>query len=341
MTSSIRDVARITGLSITTVSRALDGYSDVSKNTRERVILAAREAGYHPSTAARQLRRQKADAVGYILPTPSPRFSDPYYSTFLSGVCDEAGSQKFDLIVSSAAPESEAEKTIYRSWVESRKVDGLVINRSRVHDWRVRFLLENHLPFVALSSLDEEPAYPCVRVNDRETFTRLANHLIGNGHRQIAYIGANPELIVEVERYSGYVQALGQAHLQANSEYIIHADLTQEGGYQAASQLLQLPQPPTAIMAINDLTALGVYQAVQQKGCVVGRDIAVTGYDGFQEAEFASPPLTTAFQPTYEIARQLTRMLQAVINKHPLDSRVVEFSSEISIRPSSDFKLQA
>lgn len=118
-------------------------------------------------------------------------------------------------------------------------------------------------------------------------------------------------------------------------------DLTQEGGYQAASQLLQLAHPPTAIMAINDLTALGVYQAVQQKGWVVGRDIAVTGYDGFQEAEFASPPLTTAFQPTYEIARQLTKMLQAVINKQPLDTRVVEFSSEISIRSSSDYKLQA
>src|SRR5512146_1504414 len=154
MTITIRDLAEKLHLSITTVSRALDGYSDVAEETRQRVVEAAREMGYVPSYAARQLRRKRTDAIGYILPTSSPQFSDPFYVNFLTGLCDEVASQKLDLLVTSCPPGSESEKNQYRRWVQSRRVDGMVFNRVRLHDWRLEFLAQNNIPFVSLEKSD-------------------------------------------------------------------------------------------------------------------------------------------------------------------------------------------
>lgn len=137
---TIRDVAKRLNLSITTVSRALDGYDDVSEETRQRVIKAAQEMGYAPNQAARQLRRQRTDTIGYILPADKPLFADPFFAEFLAGLGDEAAAYNFDLLVASAPPDTEAEHQAYQRWVHGHKVDGLVINRLRLHDWRVQYL---------------------------------------------------------------------------------------------------------------------------------------------------------------------------------------------------------
>ena len=113
MPVTIRDVARHLNLSITTVSRALDGYDHVSEETRQRVIEAARELGYSPNRAARQLRRQRADTIGYILPSSAPRFSDPFFSKFIAGMADEAAQSSYDLLVSAAPAVQESEQQAY------------------------------------------------------------------------------------------------------------------------------------------------------------------------------------------------------------------------------------
>src|SRR5512146_2103503 len=167
MTVTIRDLAEKLNLSITTVSRALDGYSDVAEETRQRVVGAAQEMGYVPSYAARQLRRKRSDAIGYILPTSSPRFTDPFYVSFLTGLCDEVASQQLDLSVTSCPPDSDIEQTLYRRWTQSRRVDGLVLNRVRLHDWRIQFLAENHVPFVTLGKSDIRGNSSCIEVDEQ------------------------------------------------------------------------------------------------------------------------------------------------------------------------------
>ena len=152
---SIRDVAKRLNISITTVSRALDGYSDVAEETRQLVINTAQEMGYVPNRATRQLRRQRTDTIGYILPAHAPQFADPFFSEFIAGLGDEATSHNLDLLVSTAAPNSDLERQSYERWVHGRKVDGLVLNRMRLHDWRVQYLSKTDLPFVSLErSLD-------------------------------------------------------------------------------------------------------------------------------------------------------------------------------------------
>lgn len=335
MPVTIRDLAKKLNLSITTVSRALDGYKDVSETTRQRVVNAAYEMGYQPSYAARQLRRKRADAIGYILPTSSPRFSDPLFSSFVSGLCDEAAEHQIDLVVSSCPPETQQEQTMYHRWLESRRVDGMVLNRTRVYDWRVEFLTRNKIPFTLLGKPDMTYDAPGIVVNERGGFETLVKHLAARGHRQIAYIGASPYLTIQLERYAGYRQGLEAAGLPFIPEMVLAGDMTEEGGRQAGLKLLARDNGPTAILGINDVTALGVCRAAQDLGRIVGKDVAVAGFDGIKEGEFSNPPLTTLYQPTYEIARRLTAMLLGVINGERLEQPCITQQPELILRAST------
>ncbi len=315
MTVTIRDLAKKLNLSITQVSRALGGYNDVSKATREKVIAAAREMGYEPSYAARQLRRRRADAIGYILPTSSPRFSDPFYANFLTGLCDEAAEHQMDLVVSSCPPDSNQEKSLYQHWFQSTRVDGMIINRVRLFDWRVQYLAENRMPFITLGQPENQDEFPFIKVAERSGFEKLVLHLREKGHNRIAFIGGPAELMVVVERFGGYRQGLLAAGLELDNRLIIHSELTEEGGYEAARSLLAMSNPPTAILGCNDLIAIGALHAAKETGRKVGVDFAIAGYDGIHESAFTDPPLTTLSQPTYEIARKMVKILIGVINQ--------------------------
>jgi DNA-binding LacI/PurR family transcriptional regulator len=335
MPGTIRELAEKLNLSITTVSRALDGYSDVSDETRKRVVEAAHQMGYTPSYAARQLRRKRTDSIGYILPTSSPRFSDPFFVNFLTGLCDEIASQSLDLMVTSCPPDSEEEKEQYQRWVQSRRVDGIVLNRTRVQDWRIEYLLENKIPFVSLGRGEMDAAYPYVDVADTEGFFELVTHLVQKGHQRIAYIGASPNLVIHNDRFRGYQQGLAAARIGFDPRLVREGDLTEPSGYRAARDLLAQPDPPTAILGINDLTALGIFHAAKEKGLYIGTELAIAGYDGITETEYTNPPLTTLYQPTYEIARDLARMLVRLIEGENLENSRVPIIPKLAIRAST------
>jgi len=335
MTAKIRDLARQLNLSITTISRALDGYPDVSTETRQRVIQAAREMGYEPSYAARHLRRQRADAIGYVLPSEAPQFSDPFSASFLTGLCDEAASNQIDIMISSAPPQSDQEMQQYQRWVQSKRVDGVILNRIRKQDWRIQYLAANHIPFVVLGKENAASEYPCVYADDRAGFKELIAHLAQQGRRRIAFIGADPDLIVHAERFASFQQALNTSGLSFIPELVRQSDLSETGGYHTTLQLLALPQPPTAILCANDLTAIGALHAVQEAGLTAGKDVAVAGYDGIQESEYTTPPLTTLAQPTYDMARQTVLMLTSLIQGVSLPQKQVVFQPHLILRAST------
>ena len=274
MSVTIRDVAHQLNLSITTVSRALDGYQDVAEETRREVVRTAREMGYVPNRAARQLRRQRADTIGYILPSSAPRFREPFYSELISGIGDEVAQKGYDLLVGSAPPDEMPEQDIYRRWVQGHKVDGLIINRVRQSDWRIRYLIEQNFPFMSLESAPEMEDYlQCafVEVDGRSGLKQVVRHLVERGHRKIAYIGGPGNLKLEVDRLAGFYEGLAASGVALHPDYIIEGRLNSLGGYEEALQLLSLQDPPTAIACVNDLTAIGVLQAAHERGIEVGQ----------------------------------------------------------------------
>lgn len=335
MRATIRDVARRLNISITTVSRALDGYEDVAVETRRQVIETARELGYTPDQAARQLRRQRTDAIGYILPADKPQFADPFFSEFIAGLGDEAAVSNKDLLVSTAPADSPEEQALYRRWVQGNKVDGLVLNRTRLRDWRACYLAGEKKPFVALEFSLDALDYVGIEVDSPAGMNELLSHLLGLGHRRIAFIGGSPELKIQHDRLNAFLAGLDSAGIPRLPELEQRGDLSAEGGYRAACRLLDAASPPSAIVCINDLTAAGALHAASERGLVVGRDLAVTGFDGIASSAHTQPALTTLDQPLYAIARQLVQMLLAQVRGEPLPARQVKLIPRLILRAST------
>jgi LacI family transcriptional regulator len=332
---TLKDLAAELGLSITTVSRALAGYSDVAEATRRRVLQVAEEMGYVPDVTARRLQKGRTDTIGFVIPTSGPRFSDPYFSELLAGIGNEAARHNFDLLVSTRPPDTPEEQAAYRRMVESRLVEGLLVVRTRVRDRRITYLAKTGFPFVAFGRSDLEIDFPYVDEDGFRGLELVAQHLIDLGHRRLACIAAPLDLMFCTYRLAGLKAALERSGLFLQPECCIVGDLTQRGGFGAMDGLLELSPPPTAVIVCNDLMALGAISAAQKRGLVVGRDIAVTGFDDIPLAEHSHPPLTTVRQPIYDIGRRICDMLIRLIQGEELTEHHVLLQPELVVRESS------
>ena len=332
MRPTIRDVAKKLNLSITTVSRAMDGYDDVAEETRQLVVDTARKLGYTPNRAARQLRRQKTETIGFILPAGAQHFSEPFFTEFIAGLGSELASRNYDLLVSAVGSDQD-EHQMYQRWANGGKVDGFILNRLRMGDGRVRFLSRQHIPFATLD-YSGKGRYPCIRVNGADGYFELVQHVYQNGFRKFAFIGGPVNLINQIERLEWFRQATQRYELMLKEEFITTANLTSTGGYQRAIELLSLPDPPDAIFCVNDETAFGVLHAAHSRGLEIGRQIAVAGFDGVQDARHTEPPLTTLDIPVFDIARQLVDMLLRTIAGETVESPFL-ITPKLLIRPST------
>jgi len=335
MPVTLRDIAQRLNLSITTVSRALHGYDDVAEETRRKVLALAEELGYRPHTLAQRLQKGRTDTIGFIIPTFGPRFSDPFFSELLAGIGNEAARHDHDLLVSTRPPDTPEEEKAYEQFVMGRRVDGILITRTRVHDWRIKYLLEKGFPFVAFGRAMVEGHFCYVDVDGEEGIRLVTRHLMELGHRRIAIILPPSDLMFTIHRRQGFVRALEEGGIELDEELVERGDLTERGGYEAALRLLDRPHPPTAIVACNDLMALGAIRAAQEHRLKVGRDIAITGFDDIPMAEHATPPLTTVRQPVYEIGRRICQMLIYILEGKPLLECQVILQPSLVIRESS------
>jgi LacI family transcriptional regulator len=223
---------------------------------------------------------------------------------------------------------------LYRRKVYSRRVDGMLVVRTRRHDPRIDFLLEAGFPFVAFGR-SEGKDYPWVDVDGVDGLRQAVDHLAGLGHRLFAYLSAPLDLLFGTLRLQGFRQGMEGHGLPIEERWIVTGDLTQRKGYQLAGELLDQPQRPTAIIAANDPMALGVMAAAQQRNLVVGRDVSVMGFDDIPLAEHAHPSLTTIHQPIYRIGTMITAMLIRSLNDQPLESHQVLLQPELVTREST------
>jgi LacI family transcriptional regulator len=333
MRPTIRDVAKKLNLSITTVSRALDGYDDVAEKTRHLVIETAKEMNYVPNRAARQLRLRKAETMGFIIPSISKRFDEAFFTEFISGLGEELSNQNFDLLVSNATTD-EGERNLYHRWVNSHKVDGFILNRIHRHDWRVNYLTQNKIPFAALGKSQDGLNYPCIRIDGADAYLNLVRHIQENGFSRFAFMGGPNDLIDHGERLRWFKSALKKCGLRVDTAKVVSTDMSSTDGYEAARMLLTDPVPPDAVVCINDEIAFGALHAAHEQGLTIGTDVAIVGFEGVQDAKHSEPPLTTLDIPAFEIARQLVRMLLNTIAGKAVDTPVF-IKPELLIRPST------
>ena len=332
MQITLKDVARQSGCSVTTVSRALAGYDDVNEHTRQRIIEVARQLGYQPNLVARGLRCQSTQTLGLIIPANDRSFSGDFFSQLMLGISDGAARRHYDLLVSLQKSDEE-ELAAYRRIVGGNRVDGIILARTRYADPRIAYLRSVQHPFVVSgrAAPGEANDFPYIDVDSQHGIRLAVEHLMKLGHRHIGLILPPREIAYTGYRLQGYLDALQTT----STEYVVYGDLMRSGGYAGANQLLDQHPHLTAIVACNDLMALGAISAVQGRGLRVGTDIAITGFDDLPAAEYAHPALTTIHQPIYEIGQRLAHMLIGLIEgEAPLETQIM-LPARLIVRDSS------
>lgn len=288
--TSLRSLASDLGLSITTVSRALDDYEDVAKHTRERVRRAANAVGYRPNSAARRLRKGASETIALVMPTEPGRFYEPVFVELLAVIGERLASRHFDLMLLAARPGHE-EQAVYKRIIKDRRADACIVVRTRRNDERVELLQEAGLPFVCHGRTDAGAPYAFVDGDGEAGFREITSRVIGLGHRRIAHLAAPDQFTFAALRARGWHRAMRDAGLADDLKLACPA--TEEAGQEAATALMASHERPTALICATDRMAIGAVRAVQAAGLQVGRDIAVTGHDNIHAARFTHPALTT------------------------------------------------
>lgn len=334
MTVTLRDVAQHVGKSVTTVSRALADYSDVSLQTKQVVQQAVEELGYVPNITARQLQKQRTDTIGLLLPSLNLRFSDPFFSEFLSAIVEEAKSQGFDLLITTHTS-ADDEADTYLQYVRSRRVDGFILVRLHRSDPRIALLQDHNYPFVAFGQTEQKGDFPFVDEDSKMGIKLIIEHLTDLGHRRIGAIMEPAMFSKSWFRMQGFISGLQAAGIEFDESLVLEGGFRQRSGQSLGAQLLDMPNPPTAIVAANDLIALGAMNAAYERGLTVGTDVSITGFDDIALAAYTNPSLTTLRQPVHEIGTRICDMLFKIITNQPLSQRQIVLSPELVVRRSS------
>lgn len=336
MQVTLKDIAKESGYSITTVSRALAGYDDVNEQTRLHITNIARHMGYRPNLVARQLQSQRTQTIGMVVPPSPTGYEDDFFSLLFKGVTFGATRHHYDVLVSAQLTESD-EMAAYRRIAGGRRVDGLILARTHRDDPRIKYLNEIGHPFVVggRATPGHSSDFPYIDADSQHGIWLLVQHLVEYGHRHIGLILPPEDIAYTAYRLAGYLDGLDTAGIGYVPEFVLHGDLTRDGGYDAAMQLLEQPPQLTAIIACNDLMAFGAMQAVTDRGLKVGEDIAIGGFDDLPLAQQTTPTLTTIRQPIFEIGQQLIDLLIRIINDDPPENVKRLVKPTLVIRESS------
>lgn len=330
MSITIKELSRRLGISVSTVSKSLNDYPDVSPETRNRVLEMARELGYHPTRAARSLRRGRTDKIGLLVNNPLP-FVGEYIAEIISGAALTAEQLGNNLVLYTRAVTHPDElKRICRG----REVDGLMLIFAPSEEV-VAVLEQENMPFVVFGRRVEHPGVSFVAVDNRAGAFALTQHLIEQGHERIGFT-TRPELgTVSKDRFTGYQEALADANIPFAEELVIETIIEPLSGYNAMNTFLDLADPPTAVFAFYDLMAVDALDAAQDRGVHIPDDVAIAGFDGLHSSLISKPRLTTVQQPLNQMGQRAMELLLSRIEDNSQPPITEIFPVELIIRQST------
>ena len=330
---NIRQLAKSLNLSVSTVSRALNGYSDVSEITRARVVSAAKKSGYTADPAARGLRKRSSGLIAFVLSPPQKNFANPFFLDLMVGIEERLRETDFHLVVVSAGSfEDEIER--FKELVERHRVDGLIFARTRRIDPRISYLQSRGVPFTTHGRSETGSPAPFLDIDHEVVGNVGCARFIALGHRRIGLLNTPNELMYSHHRRRGYETALQFASLDLDPELIVEEDLTEEGGAAGVRRLLALSRPPTAILCGHDIVAMGAMRTLHESGRAPGRDVGIIGSDDNPFGPFMSPPLTTFTAPRVAAGRRLAELLVNAMDGIPAEELQEVWKPELVIRAS-------
>jgi LacI family transcriptional regulator len=329
--ATIRDVARAAGVSVATVSRVINARPDVAPATRDAVLRAMRQHNFTTNRSARALSVGRTGLIGFTIPL----LDENYFTAILSGAAEALYEQEMRAVICPTHHEHEREVTLLERLMNGT-TDGAIILLPEETSSELRKLQEVGYPFVVADPrelLDE--GIPAVSAAHFAGARAATDHLLRLGHRRIGLITGHPGWTATEERLNGYRAALVAAGLPVNPDLIVEGGFSTDRGQVAARRLLDLPEPPTAIFASNDNTAVATIRVASERGLRVPDDLSVVGFDDTELARTVFPALTTVRQPLAELGRTAVSLLNRLIDGQRVEALRVELATRLVVREST------
>lgn len=327
--SNIREVARLAGVSVATVSRTLRSPERVLPDTRDKVNAAVEQAGYRPNLMAVQFRSRRTGNLVILVPT----IANSFFAKVISGAQQAAQLAGYRLLLC----DTQGREAIEREFAElvyAHQADGVI--QLRAYDpFAAPFPGAELPPIVNACEVIHNGPHPSISLDNRAAAKAMTEYLIELGHRRIGLIKGPKSSPLTRDRVAGYQDALNQAGIEADPALVCHGDFTLKAGDDGAAAMLALPDRPTALFCENDEMAIGALKRIRQSGLRVPEDISLVGFDDIPFAAYCDPPLTTISQPAEAFGQRAVEMLIALIEKKPLAERHVVLPFELTLREST------
>jgi LacI family repressor for deo operon, udp, cdd, tsx, nupC, and nupG len=327
--SNIREVARLAGVSVATVSRTLKSPERVLPETRDRVNAAVEQAGYRPNLMAVQFRSRRTGNLVILVPA----IANTFFARVISGAQQAAQAAGYRLLLCDTQGREEVERE-FAALVYAHQADGVIQLRAS-NPFASLPPGAEALPLVNACEVVKGADYPTISLDSRAAAQAMTEHLIGLGHRRIGIIKGPRSSPLTLDRVAGYEDALRQAGLAVDPSLICHGDFTLSAGYDGAGTMLALAERPSALFCENDEMAIGALKRIKASGLRVPEDISLVGFDDIPFAAYCDPPLTTISQPAETFGRRAVEMLIALIEKKPIAERRVVLPFELTVRGST------
>jgi LacI family transcriptional regulator len=312
---NLRDLSNVLGLSQTTVSRALNGFPEVSEETRARVRAAAELHGYRPSAAARRLAMGQSGTLGMVFPGERNLLSDLLFTEFLGGCVEQASEMGYDVTLAMASG-GQSEESVYRRAVRSARVDAMILTSPHLMDRRIPLLRSLNMPFILHGRTKAEEPYPFLDIDNEEAFYLAGKLLCDLGHRRIALLDGRLIENFAVDRKTGYLRALAQHGINLPPSFVSGDHMTEQHGFVEAQRMLSLPphERPTAFLCASLSQAVGVQKAARERGLAIGQELSLIAHDDRLQsfrAETFDPPLTATQSSIGEAGKRIVEHLIA------------------------------
>jgi LacI family transcriptional regulator len=329
--ATIRDIAKLAGVSVATVSRVLNDRPDVAPETREAVLRHIRAHNFTTNRSARALSVGRTGLVGFTI----PMVQGGYFTSIMSGATEALWEEDMRAVLCPTLHEHDREVTLVDRLMRGA-TDGAIVLLPEESSEELKELQADGYPFVVVDPrrpLDD--GIPAVSANHWAGAKEATDHLLALGHRRIAALTGRRGWAATEDRLSGYHTALAGAGVLPAPELVVEGDWLLEGGRALTAALLDLPHPPTAIFAFNDNMAVGALFAAKQRGLRVPEDVSIVGFDDTEQATIVTPALTTVRQPLEEMGRMAVSLLTRLIERQRVEALRIELATKLVVRDST------
>lgn len=310
MNVTIKDVAKISGVSPSTVSRVISNNPRISDETKRIVREAMKTLGYHPNAIAQSLVNRSTNTIGIVMPQSTERaFLNPFFPQALSGISAAAHEKNYCLLLSTGSTEEEQLISIEKI-INGGRVDGIIIMYSSVNNVILETVKKLNTPIVIIGKpLEAIEKILYVDNNNIEASRSVTEKLIKNGHKRIAHISGPFEFVVSLDRLDGYRNSLLENHLDFDRQLISEGEFSKEDGYKCMKKLLQCKDRPTAVVVTDDIMAFGAIEAIKEAGLNIPEEIEIVSFNNIPLAEFCSPALTSVDIDAYSLGFEASKLI--------------------------------